>query len=424
FKVEGNPMKTSMKFVNTKCPKCGGKAKRETDTMDTFVDSSWYFFRYCSPKANRIFDKKAANYWTPVDQYIGGIEHATGHLMYSRFFTKFLKDIGYIKVNEHSKRLLTQGMVTKDGSKMSKSVGNVVDPEEMVKKYGADTVRLFMLFAALPEKELDWSDEGIEGAYRFLNKIYDLVGKIPKTSKGSRDAYVYNRLHKTIREVTDLMEKMHYNIAVSKIMEFATYLQKNKEFSGKKCFTDSVKNTCLMLAPMTPHIAEEMWNKLGEKGFASVAAWPVWDKKMINEKFDAAEDLIEQTLKDANAVKYLVKTKAKQINIYISPEWKYFAKEIALKNKKDPKRIMFYMMKDERVKRQDGAARYAVHLTKNIMQLKSLMPQKEEYNILKENEKFLSYDLEIFVKVMHANEGIGDRANRGEPGKPGIEIVS
>ena len=168
FTGQGNPLETCREFVETKCPKCSGKARRDTDTMDTFVDSSWYFMRYCSPDyENGPFDKKAAEYWMPVDQYIGGIEHAILHLLYARFFTKALRDLGLVNVDEPFARLLTQGMVIKDGAKMSKSLGNVVDPAEISSKYGPDTARLFILFAALPEKELDWSDRGVNGSFRF-----------------------------------------------------------------------------------------------------------------------------------------------------------------------------------------------------------------------------------------------------------------
>ncbi|MFH1445216.1 MAG: leucine--tRNA ligase [Nanoarchaeota archaeon] len=423
FKTQGNPMKTSMKFVNTLCPKCGGKAKRETDTMDTFVDSSWYFYRYCSPKSKEIFDRKAVNYWTPVNQYIGGIEHATGHLIYSRFITKFLKDMGYLKFDEYAKGLLTQGMVTKDGAKMSKSIGNVVDPDEMIDRYGADTTRLFMLSSALPEKELDWSDDGIEGTYRFLSRLHKMIDH--KGSKtGSRDANLYNRLYKTIKEVTEYFEKMHFNLANTRIIEFINYLHKQKEFVSNKCYNESLKNLCLLIAPMTPHIAEEMWEKLGGKGLISVAPWPQYNKKLINPKIDAVESLLEQIIDDARAVKHLVKTDPKQINIYISPEWKYIAIKIALKNKKDPKRIMFHMMKESRVKMQKGAANYAVKLTKNVMQLKPVMERIVEYKIIKENENFISHEIGTPVKVMHASEGESERSQRGEPGKPGIEITS
>ncbi len=225
-------MAKAKSFVNTVCPKCGGKAKRETDTMDTFVESSWYFLRYASPHYGEgMFDKKEVGYWLPVDRYIGGIEHAILHLLYARFYTKVLRDLGMCALDEPFTNLLTQGMVIKDGAKMSKSVGNIVDPDDMIKKYGADTVRLFMLFAAPVQKDLDWSDEGIEGAFRFLNRLWRLVsdrfpaieslkGKAPDASKISvsgRD--LLTKVHKTIKKVTDDLEKFQFNTAIAAVME-------------------------------------------------------------------------------------------------------------------------------------------------------------------------------------------------------------
>ncbi|MBW2991967.1 leucine--tRNA ligase [Candidatus Woesearchaeota archaeon] len=183
FTGAGNPLETSEEFKNTKCPKCKAKAKRETDTMDTFVDSSWYFLRYCSPESNEVFDKEEVKYWMPVDQYIGGIEHACMHLIYARFFTKALRDLKLLNFDEPFIRLLCQGMVIKDGAKMSKSIGNVVDPGEIINKYGSDTARLFILFTSLPEKELEWSDQGVAGSFRFINRVYSLVEEKPKNRK-------------------------------------------------------------------------------------------------------------------------------------------------------------------------------------------------------------------------------------------------
>jgi len=224
FSGSGNPLETSSSFVNCKCPKCGGKAKRETDTMDTFVDSSWYFLRYCSPKFDKApFDKEAVEYWMPVDQYIGGIEHAILHLLYARFFTKALRDLGLCNVDEPFTRLMTQGMVIKDGAKMSKSLGNVVDPADIIKDYGPDTARLFILFAALPEKELDWSDQGVKGAFKFLNKFYSLVednrknislGKIDFKQINSKDKYMLSLMNHLIKDVTENIEQFKFSLAI------------------------------------------------------------------------------------------------------------------------------------------------------------------------------------------------------------------
>ncbi|MDD5087149.1 MAG: leucine--tRNA ligase, partial [Candidatus Nanoarchaeia archaeon] len=236
FGTGGNPLGTSETFVSTTCPKCKGEARRETDTMDTFVDSSWYFLRYCSPKYDKApFEKNAVEYWMNVDQYIGGIEHAILHLLYARFFTKALRDLGLCKIDEPFKRLMTQGMVIKDGAKMSKSLGNVVDPAEITEKYGPDTARLFILFAALPEKELEWSDDGVKGAFKFMNRFFSLVEdnkekisieKIEINNLNDNDKYMLSIMHHLIKDVTDYISKFKFSLAISDIMQFASEIGK------------------------------------------------------------------------------------------------------------------------------------------------------------------------------------------------------
>jgi leucyl-tRNA synthetase len=332
FTGAGNPLETSDKFVNVKCPKCGEKARRETDTMDTFVDSSWYFFRYCSPKFDKApFDKKAAGYWMPVDQYIGGIEHAILHLLYARFFTKALRDLGLTNVDEPFSRLMTQGMVIKDGAKMSKSIGNVVDPVEITEKYGPDTGRLFILFAAMPEKELDWSDKGVNGAYRFLNRIYNLVndniknislGSYAKDKLDEKDKFILSKMHSTIKNVTDNIENFRYNSSIGNIMEFVNELSK---YSGnKKVFGECVKNLILLLNPFTPHISEELWSKIEGKSFASLQKWPSYDESKIDKQAEALEEVLETTKKDIYSVMELAKIeKPSKIRIFVAEVWKY-----------------------------------------------------------------------------------------------------
>ena len=219
------------------CPQCGKPARRETDTMDTFVQSSWYFLRYCCPDFSvGPIDKERAEYWMSVDQYIGGIEHAVLHLLYARFFTKVLRDLGYCDIDEPFTNLLTQGMVIKDGAKMSKSKGNVVDPNALIEKYGADTARLFSLFAAPPEKDLDWSDQGVDGSFRFLNRVWKLVyealplivnaGRIDPASLGEEGKALRRTVHKTIRKVSeDVEERFHFNTAIAAIMEMVNAIQ-------------------------------------------------------------------------------------------------------------------------------------------------------------------------------------------------------
>jgi leucyl-tRNA synthetase len=289
-----SPLTTSKSFVETTCPVCGGPATREVDTMDTFLDSSWYFLRYCDARNEKeVFGKEKADYWMPVDQYIGGVEHAILHLLYARFFTKVLYDLGLVSVEEPFANLLTQGMVLKDGKKMSKSLGNVVSPEEIIGKYGADTARLFILFASPPEKELEWSDQGVEGSYRFLNRVWRLVFDLrgvlkdaptgyTAVSKEDKDlAYV---LHSTIKKVeSDMRDKFNFNTAISAIMELVNALYKYKEIDDvnaglvKRAVTDLV----LMLSAFTPHIAEELWEALGGTESVYGHPWPEHDDTQI-----------------------------------------------------------------------------------------------------------------------------------------------
>jgi leucyl-tRNA synthetase len=294
-----SPIAQAASFVNTTCPLCGGKAKRETDTMDTFVESSWYFIRYCSPRSHdKPFDKKEVQYWMPVDQYIGGIEHAILHLLYARFFTKVLRDLGYTEIDEPFKRLLTQGMVIKDGAKMSKSKGNVVDPEELVKNYGADATRLFCLFAAPPEKDMDWSDKGIEGSYRFLSRLWRLVfdmreqllssGISPERPPKSMEP-LKRKTHQTIKKVTEDIEKrFRFNTAIAAMMELVNDLYRAKEAAGSpeefSIVREAVLNLIVMLSPFVPHIAEELWEAMGNEEMLFRVSWPGYDPHWCEEQ--------------------------------------------------------------------------------------------------------------------------------------------
>ncbi|MBR0596650.1 leucine--tRNA ligase [Sinanaerobacter chloroacetimidivorans] len=285
-----SPLTTSKTFMDTTCPKCGKRATRETDTMDTFLDSSWYFLRYTDAKnADEIWDKKKAEYWMPVDQYIGGVEHAILHLLYARFFTKFLYDIGYCPVDEPFTNLLTQGMVLKDGTKMSKSKGNVVSPEEIINKYGADTARLFILFASPPEKELEWSDAGVEGSYRFLNRVYRLVYELsdklsdaPESWKAEseEDKKLSYAMNATIKKVSeDVGGRFNFNTAISSIMELVNEIYRYKESENLNLglLKTAIDNLILILSPFTPHICEEMWQYTGHEGTVYLQKWPVYD---------------------------------------------------------------------------------------------------------------------------------------------------
>ena len=291
-----SPLSSSEHFLHCTCPKCGGEATRETDTMDTFICSSWYYYRYADPKnTERPFDRDKVNYWAPVDQYIGGIEHAILHLLYARFFTKVLRDAGMLDFDEPFTNLLTQGMVIKDGAKMSKSLGNVVSPEEIIEKYGADTARLFILFAAPVERDLDWSDQGVEGAFRFLNRVWRILLQFEDVIKGASESYdtaaltpeeteLRRVLHMTVKKVTeDVRDRFMFNTAISSIMELvnAFYAFQDKELSPALA-RETASMLLRMLAPFAPHITEELWARLFT-GSVHAEKWPAYDASALTQ---------------------------------------------------------------------------------------------------------------------------------------------
>ena len=312
-----SPLSSSEHFLRCKCPKCGGDATRETDTMDTFICSSWYYYRYADPKnTERPFDRDKVNYWAPVDQYIGGIEHAILHLLYARFFTKVLRDAGMLDFDEPFTNLLTQGMVIKDGAKMSKSLGNVVSPEEIIDRYGADTARLFILFAAPVDRDLDWSDQGVEGAYRFLGRVWRILGQFAETIKGApascdaaslstEEAELRRVLHATIKKVTeDVRDRFMFNTAISSIMELVNALY---AFQDKKLTPGLARETASallrMLAPFAPHITAELWAKIFG-GNIHGESWPHYDAAAL------VQDEVEIVLQINGKVRDRVKVAA------------------------------------------------------------------------------------------------------------------
>jgi leucyl-tRNA synthetase len=347
----GSPLPAAATFVNTVCPRCQGPARRETDTMDTFVESSWYYDRFACPDHDTgALDQQKVNYWLPVDQYIGGIEHAVLHLLYSRFFTKVLRDYGYVAMDEPFTNLLTQGMVIKDGAKMSKSKGNVVDPDEMIQAYGADTVRLFCLFAAPPEKDLEWSEQGVEGSYRFLGRIWRLVAEQEQPLLTARPydgmaelpselRELHRKTHQTIKKVTeDIRDRFHFNTAIAAIMELVNQIYQVVETrNGHGQFWPVVREAAetmvLLVSPMVPHIAEELWQVLGCAGSVLNAAWPAWRdealkademllvvqvngklRSRISVPVDASEERLRQTaLADARVQEFLGNKPVKKV---------------------------------------------------------------------------------------------------------------
>jgi leucyl-tRNA synthetase len=295
-----SPLEDVPEFVNVTCPKCKGAARRETDTMDTFVDSSWYFYRYCDAQNGKMpFDSAKIAYWFPIDQYIGGVEHAILHLIYSRFFTKMMRDIALVKNDEPAKRLFTQGMVIAAGAKMSKSKGNVVGADEVASRYGADTARMFALFAAPPEKDVDWRQEGVEGISRFLGRVYRFATRNIEKSRAATagegtegDRKVLRKLHQTIRKVTEDFEtRWHFNTSLAVIMELINELYANEQDLSGCALAQVLENLTLMLAPFAPYLAQELWEEQGRTTPVFRETWPTFDAELAKE--DLAEVVVQ-----------------------------------------------------------------------------------------------------------------------------------
>jgi leucyl-tRNA synthetase len=334
----GSPLSRVPEFVNVSCPRCGGAARRETDTMDTFVDSSWYFYRYTDAKnAKAPFDSKKAQYWFPIDQYIGGVEHAILHLIYSRFWTKVMRDLGLIVNDEPARRLFTQGMVIKDGAKMSKSKGNVVSPDDMVSRYGADATRMYALFAAPPDRDLDWQEDGVAGVSRFLARVWRLTTKYapvvrrikgesgtpfvlhsdPQNVLPDAESKLRRKLHQTIAKITlDFEGRWHFNTCVAAIMELVNLIQSADASMAtgdvnSAVIAEIMENLTLLLAPFAPYLAAELWEALGEKDSILRAPWPVSDPALAKE--DELEIPVQINGKLVNVVRVSADADAKTI---------------------------------------------------------------------------------------------------------------
>jgi leucyl-tRNA synthetase len=313
---KGNPLETNVEFIITKCPKCNSKAKRETDTMDTFFDSSWYYLRFTDPTNNKKpFDKKNTDYWMPVDFYVGGAEHACMHLIYARFFSKALRDIKLISYNEPFKRLFNQGMIHgEDGFVMSKSRGNVIDPLKISQDYSADALRFFLVSVASPDKDLNWSQTGLESSFRTLNKIHNYIETY---KEGKTSERTLSKLHKTIKQITEEVELQKYNISVIKIRELFESFENE---INKKDLEIAIK----LISPFCPHLSEELWSQLGNKTFISSESWPIADETKINEELEKQDQQIETTLTDIRNILKIIKEKenkdASKVYLYIIPK--------------------------------------------------------------------------------------------------------
>jgi leucyl-tRNA synthetase len=288
-----SPLENVPEFVNIACPKCGEPARRETDTMDTFVDSSWYFYRYCDPHdSSAPFDSKKIAYWFPIDQYIGGVEHAILHLIYSRFWTKMMRDLGLVANSEPTQRLFTQGMVIKDGAKMSKSKGNVVSADEMIERFGADTGRVFELFATSPEREMDWTDSGANGAYNFISRVYRFVTRNvgqgatnPAGGPTAADKKALRKLHQTLRQITDDFEgRWHFNTSIAALMGLMNVLTDLERDLSAPAIAEILEKLTLMLEPFAPYLAEELWEEQGRESPVFHHPWPEYDPELAREE--------------------------------------------------------------------------------------------------------------------------------------------
>ncbi len=340
FTGKGNPLASSHSFVKTSCPVCGESARRETDTMATFFDSSWYYLRYCSPQSHDIFDRKAVEYWMPVNQYIGGIEHAVLHLLYARFFTKFLRDIGWVTFSEPFTRLFNQGLVlAKGGEKMSKSKGNVVTTRDVCSAYGTDTTRLFLLFVASPDKEMEWDTNGIEGARRFVERFRGLFLKVG----GSADALMEHKLTTALRAVEQSYEQFEFNKGIISFMEFVNWLD------GREQIPRFVLETLVLaIAPIMPHLAEELWHLLGRASLVASESWPRVDESKINLALDEQERQFTKALEDIHRVLSLVAKNggsSSTVYVYVLPHEKSLYPADALRAKVG-KPVVVYAVND------------------------------------------------------------------------------
>ena len=348
LQLGGSPLERVPEFVETACPKCGREAERETDTMDTFVDSAWYFYRYADPRNDaEPYEKDVVRYWFPVDTYIGGVEHAVLHLIYMRFFGKMMRDLGLVEFDEPVSQLFTQGMVLKDGAKMSKSRGNTVSPDEIIREYGVDALRLFIQFCAPPDGELDWNQQGVEGCYRFLNRFWRMAVKYAPLVAGElssqeelsdRARGLRRKLHQTIRKVTEDLERVHQNTGIAAIMELlnSVYEYVDKEAPDPLVMKEVLNQLTLLLSPFSPHLAEEVWQSLGHSESLVSANWPEFDSELAREeeiqivvqvngkvraKFNAPADISQEilearALEDERIVRHLEgKTVRKVISV-------------------------------------------------------------------------------------------------------------
>lgn len=419
FTGKGNPLLTSKTFVNADCPACGKPGKRETDTMDTFFDSSWYFLRYCSPDyTDGPFDKAQVNHWLPVDQYIGGAEHAVLHLLYARFFTKVLRDLKHLTFDEPFANLFNQGMVLKDGHKMSKSKGNIVSQEDAEQQYGIDTARLFMLFVAGPDKDIEWSDQGVQGSYRFLQRLEQLY----QNTGGNTDAVLDSKLNTLINTVTTELQNFEHHKAIIALMQFAEFLERREGTP-----TTVLETYTLLLAPFVPHVAEELWEQLGKKPFACTQDWPTADKSKINPALEYEDDLVQGTAEDVTDVLKLAKLEqANEITLIVAEDWKY---ELCTHVKKELGKtrnagdILKSLMQTELKKHGQAITKLVPKFVNDPSKLPlHVLNQQKETDALERAKDYLAKRYNCTISVVKEHDSAETKAKQAMPGKPAIIV--
>ncbi|WP_254542885.1 leucine--tRNA ligase [Halomarina pelagica] len=423
----GNPIAAVEEFVRTTCPECGGEAERETDTMDTFMDSSWYFLRYVSPDATDApYDVARANDWMPVDRYVGGIEHAVMHLLYSRFVTKVLADLDMLEHREPFSNLVTQGMVLADGEKMSKSKGNGVSPLEIVERYGADTARLFTLQAAQPERDFDWSDKGVQSAHAFLQRFAELVEAFdPAAATGERDEvaeYVAREIDATVAAATEDFETLTFNTAIRETRSLARLLRRYREHATPhaETFERGLRAVVKLLAPVAPHVSEELWRELDADGFVAEAPWPEPERDVRDR--ERVRRLVENTRGDVRQIVDVAGIDdPERIEVVVAPEWKHRALSIAIES--DAPNVIGEIMGDEEIRAQgDAAASYGQDLQDERQSLTPALAPEREYEALRRAAWLLEREFDAEVRVTRAGDASDDLAGKARPGRPAIRI--
>ena len=411
---DGNPLATSESFVNTTCPKCQKPAKRETDTMDTFVNSSWYELRYTDPHNDQeIFKKELANKWAPVDMYIGGAEHACMHLIYVRFYTKFLRDLGLLDFDEPAVRLFNQGLLhAEDGRKMSKSLGNVINPLDIIDKYGSDPLRLFLVSVASPDSDFSWSEKGFQSNVKFLGKVKEYYAGV---KQGSSTPYAEHKVNSLIKDISEDIEKMKYNLAVIKLKGCFDVLQ---EEESKETLEAYIK----LLTPFCPHLAEELWSNLGKTDFISLAQWPKADESKINPELEEQDQYAKDLSEDIATAKELAKLDTlTSIKLITSPDWKYELYQLVgneLKNdNRDFKAIIGKIMATELKQYSKDITRLLPNMIKKGV---SSIKQEDEARLLEESIASLKEEFGVEIVIESANDSTAAKAKNAAPAKPAI----